>query len=353
MRQEESCLYYTSRWLLILNWIKEFVKRVLYNKGYATNPFVLGIVPLLVGIMMGWLLGTYGSLVWSLNWTFRSNNTFVAPANDDDDDDIEDEADTKQERDEKTRQSLQSASHTFESGVDPSHIPQHIAVIMDGNRRYGRSKYQNATRGHEEGSKTLLNFIQWCMAEQVQILTVYAFSTENWQRSPLEVTALMDLILTHVEELRTQALEQGICVNVLSTETEPIPKGVSQGIKRLVEDTKDGKNFTLNICLSYGSRGEIVQACQAISRKVQSGAMDIDDISTTTFHQHLLTASCGADPDLILRTSGEYRLSNFLLWQLAYSELFFLDKTWPEVKKEDLIMVIRKFANDRNRRYGK
>ena len=369
--QEESCLYYTSRWLLVLNWTKEFVKRVLCNKGYGTNPFLLGIMPLFVGILMGWFLATYsnGSLVWTLNVglggalrrksplrsTASPAATAAVPTAKDNgtDDTTTTTTTTKADRDEQTRQTLQSTTHVCESGVDPTHIPKHMAVIMDGNRRYGRSKYHSAARGHEEGSRTLLNFIQWCMMEHIQILTVYAFSTENWQRSPVEVTTLMDLIVVHVEELRTTALERGICVNVLSTETEPIPKAVSAGIQRLVQDTKHGTKFILNICLSYGSRGEIVQACRAISYKVQCGTLDIQDISTSTLDQHLLTASCGTDPDLILRTSGEYRLSNFLLWQSAYSELFFLDKTWPEVGKEDLIAVIRKFAKDRKRRYGK
>lgn len=223
---------------------------------------------------------------------------------------------------------------------------------MDGNRRYGRSKYNNVARGHWDGSKTLVDFCKWCLAEGVQILTVYAFSTENWNRSKSEISALMSIFVKYCDELRIEAVKKGIRIQVLSTETDQIPKDVADGLKKMVEDTKNGDRLKLNICLSYGSRGEIVNACRGVIQDVQNGQITLNDVDENIIQQKLLTGT-STDPDLIIRTSGEYRLSNFLLWQAAYSEMFFLDKQWPELNKFDLLQVIRQYANDRKRRFGK
>jgi undecaprenyl diphosphate synthase len=190
------------------------------------------------------------------------------------------------------------------------------------------------------------------MAEGIQALTVYAFSTENWDRDPSEVSALMSIFCKYCEELRVEALERGIRIHVLETESERIPLDVRKGIDRMVSQTKHCDRFTMNICLSYGSRGEIVNACKSISKDVMNGVISVDQIGEMHMQQKMLTYHC-CDPDVIIRTSGEERLSNFLLWQSAYSELFFLKKQWPELQKEDLIEVIRGFAKGRERRYGK
>ena len=218
---------------------------------------------------------------------------------------------------------------------------------MDGNRRYGKAKYGSITKGHWDGSKTLLDFSKWCLAEGVKIITVYAFSTENWNRSASEVSVLMGIFCKYCE-----ALERGIRIKVLSTETEKIPSDVAAGIQRMVEDTKHCDNLTLNICLSYGSKGEILNACKAIAHDVNNGVIKPSEITNSTFESKLLTGGC-PDPDLIIRTSGEFRLSNFMLWQLAYSEMFFLDKQWPELTKGDLINVLKDYAKNRQRRFGK
>jgi undecaprenyl diphosphate synthase len=256
------------------------------------------------------------------------------------------------ERDEQTRLELRANESTRESGVDLECVPGHIAVIMDGNRRYGKSKYGNATRGHWDGSKTLIEFTKWCIAEGVQALTVYAFSTENWDRDPSEVSALMSIFCKYCEELRVEALQRGIRIHVLSTDDARIPSDVREGIHRMVSQTKHCDKFTINICLSYGSRGEIVNACKSITQDVIDGLININQIEAKVLQEKMLTKHC-CDPDIIIRTSGEERLSNFLLWQSAYSELFFLKKPWPELEKEDLIEVIRGFAQGRKRRYGK
>ena len=359
---------------VILTWAKLVLGRVM--RVYLSNPLLLAVVPLFVGVGFGIWIGrrsiserrehmtkthTTKQFIWGqsvIDYVFvaimsmsthilrlfrifqsgqcHDSELFVA------------------ERDERTRRELKSddTDTIRESGVDLKCVPRHIAVIMDGNRRYGKAKYGNATRGHWDGSKTLIEFTKWCMSEGVRALTVYAFSTENWDRDPSEVSALMSIFCKYCEELRVEALQKGIRIHVLETESEKIPLDVREGIKRMVTQTKHCDQFTLNICLSYGARGEIVNACKSIAKDVVSGVMDVDQISEMQLQKKMLTGHC-CDPDVVIRTSGEERLSNFLLWQSAYSELFFLKKSWPELKKEDLLEVIRGFAVGRKRRYGK
>ena len=186
----------------------------------------------------------------------------------------------------------------------------------------------------------------------MKVLTVYAFSTENWDRDPDEVAALMAKFVRYCDELREEALVRGIRLRVLSTETDRIPPDVAAGLKRMVEETAHCDRFLMNICLSYGSRGEIVNACRSVATDVQQGELHASDITEHTFGKRLLMSDC-PDPDIVMQTSGEMRISNFLLWQMAYSEMFFLEKTWPELTKQDLVEVIQDFANGRQRRFGK
>jgi undecaprenyl diphosphate synthase len=261
-----------------------------------------------------------------------------------------------EEREQTVRCALRSDDESVcESGVDASQVPRHVAVIMDGNRRYGRSVYgkDKAAAGHWDGSRKVLEFAKWCIAEHVQVLTVYAFSTENWKRDPVEVATLMALFVKYCEELRVESIRRNIRVRVLSTETTLIPGAVKNGLYRLEEDTKHCVGgLQMNVCLSYGSRGEIVNACRDIARDCANSVMTVDQISEETFEQHLLTKHCG-DVDVLIRTSGEIRISNYLLWQLAYAEMFFVSKNWPELEKSDLLDVIRSYANGRHRRFGK
>jgi len=218
----------------------------------------------------------------------------------------------------------------------------------------------------------LVNFAKWCLAEQIQILTVYAFSTENWNRSAAEISSLMTIFLQYCEELRTEAIKRDIRIHVLSTDKEKIPKDVRSGLEKMERETQNGKKLIMNVCLSYGSRGEILHACKSIAYDVQYGiipSLDLiteEDVQRRLLTSHSLLPRSGeengdkehtfdnfVDPDIILRTSGEMRLSNFLLWQSAYSELFFIDKTWPEITKDDLLKVIRSYSKGRKRRYGK
>jgi undecaprenyl diphosphate synthase len=259
-----------------------------------------------------------------------------------------------EEREDQVRTALRSDCESrCESGVDAQQVPRHVAVIMDGNRRYGQAVYGKATAGHWDGSRKVLEFAKWCMAEHVQVLTVYAFSTENWKRDPAEVATLMALFIQYCEELRVESLRKNIRVRVLSTETTLIPSAVKAGLYRLEEDTRHCVGgLQMNICLSYGSRGEIVNACRDLARDCVNKVFKVDQISEETFAQRLLTKHCG-DVDVLIRTSGEIRISNYLLWQLAYAEMFFVSKNWPELEKSDLLEVIRSYANGRQRRFGK
>jgi undecaprenyl diphosphate synthase len=223
---------------------------------------------------------------------------------------------------------------------------------MDGNRRYGKEKYGNSTRGHLDGSRKLIEFAQWCFVEGIEILTVYAFSTENWNRDAEEVSALMSIFCKYCDEIRTEAIEKGIRIHVLTTEGEKIPEDVRIGIKRMEVETRHCTKFTMNICLSYGGRNEIVNACKSVAIDLQAGKLNVNEIGETVLQSKMLTSHC-CDPEVIIRTSGEERISNFLLWQAAYSEFFFLKKPWPALEKDDLLDVIRDFANGRTRRFGK
>ncbi len=373
-----------SRLLVILRWIVHHGKMLYetYMEHYLkAHPIILGVLPLLIGLGLGFLLGWYCSSRSRSGSRNRSRNDAFATHKidcvDDDEDALFDDGDYEEEeedvdineeseeegeennnnndekRDAKTRAYLKSSIHTSRKSTVPiQYLPKHIAVIMDGNRRYGKTKYNSIARGHWDGSKTLIDFSKWCIAEQIQIVTVYAFSTENWNRSKKEVNSLMKIFCKYCDELRVEAKERGICLRVLSTETDQIPSDVARGMHQMVEETKHNTKLVMNICLSYGSRGEITNACKSIAYDVQNGHIQPSDINEVTITQKMLSHPY-PDPDLVIRTSGEYRLSNFLLWQLAYSEMFFIDKNWPELTKKDLVRVINSYVIDRKRRYGK
>lgn len=255
-----------------------------------------------------------------------------------------------EQREATARVELKSDTETErQSGLSDVELPRHIAVVMDGNRRYGERKHGNAMQGHWEGSRKLLQFAKWCLAENIPELTVYAFSTENWQRDAHEVASLMDIIVRHVKELRLEAVQKKICIRIQSTNPTAIPTHIRVALRQLEEETQDGTALLMNICLSYGSRGEIVRACRTLAEDYRVGrltsSLQIDEIAISN---EMLVS----EPDILIRTSGEVRISNFLLWQIAYAELFFLDKTWPELEKQDLLDVLRSYAHGRQRRFG-
>lgn len=242
-----------------------------------------------------------------------------------------------------------------ESGCDLDDVPKHVAVIMDGNRRYGKRMYGKGSMGHFDGGQKALQVIEWLSTEGCKALTLYAFSTENWNRESDEIDTLMGLFLQFVEDdLRPVVFNRKVRVMHICTDETNMPPKLHAAINDLVNETAKhpADSLTLNVCLSYGSRGEIVHAFKCLAHDCVAGKVDADSITEDSISERLMT-SHSPDPDVLIRTSGEERISNFLLWQLAYTELFFLEKDWPELEKEDFLTVIRAFAKGRQRRFGK
>ncbi len=242
--------------------------------------------------------------------------------------------------------------HKLIAEIKNGPIPKHIAIIMDGNRRSAQKLGLEPIMGHVMGKNKLEEVMEWCIELDIRILTVYAFSTENILRNPEEVKALMDLFK---ENFRKAADDERIKNNKIRIkaigEIELLPAEVRESIKYAEEKTKDYDQYQYNVAIAYGGRQEIVSAIKEIAQQVKDGKMKVDDIDETTVSRNLFTGNL-PDPDLILRTSGEERISNFLLWQLAYAELYFSDVYWPEFRKVDFMRAIRSYQR-RKRRFGK
>lgn len=228
-------------------------------------------------------------------------------------------------------------------------MPKHIAIIMDGNRRWAREKGLDPKQGHREGAKTLEKIVRYANKIGLEYITVYAFSTENWKRSEDEVGALMILLQKYLDDYSKRADTENIKVKVLGDITR-LSEGMQKSIKKCMERTKNNTGVVFNIALNYGSRNEIVSAVKNIAYAVKNGNINVEDITEDTISNNLYTAG-EPDPDLLIRTSGELRLSNFLLWQLAYTEFLFVDKHWPDFSEEDIDMAIEVFQK-RNRKFG-
>lgn len=231
-------------------------------------------------------------------------------------------------------------------------MPQHVAIIMDGNRRFAKELGLSPVEGHVRGKDKLEEMMEWCLELDIRILTVYAFSTENLDRSPEEVSCLMDLFEENFYRLGDDERihQYKIRVTVLG-QRDLVPEKVRRAIEYAESRTAGYDQYYYNIALAYGSRQEIVQGIRKVAEKVKSGELRVEDIDESTFSSFLYTADF-PDPDLVLRTSGEERVSNFLLWQLAYSELYFTDVYWPGFRKIDFLRAIRTYQL-RKRRFGK
>ena len=239
---------------------------------------------------------------------------------------------------------------SLKNKIDIKRLPQHIAVIMDGNGRWAKEQGKMRIFGHQNGVGAVRAISEACAELGVKYLTLYAFSTENWNRSQIEVDALMRLLSkTMSDELKTLT-DNNIRLNAIG-DLSRLPKYNYDALMKTIDATKDNDRMTLTLCLSYSGRWEITQAAKTIAEKVKSGELDIEQIDENVFSKHLNT-SCMPDPELLIRTSGEERLSNFLLWQLAYSEFYFTEKFWPDFGKEDLYLAIADYQN-RERRFGK
>ena len=228
-------------------------------------------------------------------------------------------------------------------------IPQHIAIIMDGNRRWAKQKNLDIRLGHKKGAETLENIVKYCNKIGVKYLTVYAFSTENWKRSKEEVAALMLLLQNYLDNFANMADKDNIRVKMLGSR-ENLSAGLLKKIDSTIERTKNNTGLTFNVCLNYGGRPEIVEAVKSIAYLIKDNQIDINDITEDLISNNLYTAGM-PDPDLMIRTSGEIRTSNFLPWHLVYSEFYFIDKLWPDFNSKDLDKAIEEY-NRRNRKFG-
>ncbi len=233
--------------------------------------------------------------------------------------------------------------------MEKTNIPNHIAIIMDGNRRWARERKIDYRLGHKEGAKTLEKIVRYSKKVGIKYITVYAFSTENWKRSEEEVGALMLLLKTYLDDYSKRADSENIKVKVLG-DISALSEGLQKSIKKCEERTKDNDGILFCIGINYGGRDEIVHAIKNIAEDVKNNKLDVDDISEKLIDDYLYTAGI-PDPDLVIRTSGELRISNFLPWQIVYSEFLFLDKYWPDFSEEDIDLAIEEYQR-RNRKFG-
>lgn len=232
-------------------------------------------------------------------------------------------------------------------------IPKHIAIIMDGNGRWAQNRRLPRIAGHKEGMNTVKKITTIASDLDVKVLTLYAFSTENWKRPNSEVNFLMQLPVDFFDTFVPELIEKNVKVNVMGY-IDALPSHTQKAVFDAMKQTEQNTGMILNFALNYGSRAEIVTAVQQLLIDVQNNQLHPDDVNEEIFSSYLMTQSLGAelaDPDLLIRTSGEQRISNFLLWQIAYSEMFFTDTLWPDFDEKLLKTAIASFQK-RNRRYG-
>ena len=234
--------------------------------------------------------------------------------------------------------------------IDNTNLPQHIAIIMDGNGRWAKKNSVSRMEGHKKGADSVRDIVEACREIGIGYLTLYAFSTENWLRPAIEVRALMNLLEKFLRSELQKMLENDIKLMTVGN-TEMLPKTVKKILRETIEKTSDNKGMILNLALSYGGRDEIVEAVKKILKDSKAGNITEMDISKDVFSGYLYTAGM-PEPDLLIRTGEEHRLSNFLLWQLAYTEFYFTDVLWPDFRRENLIEAIADYQ-ERERRFGK
>ena len=234
--------------------------------------------------------------------------------------------------------------------INKNNLPKHLAIIMDGNGRWAKQQGLLRALGHESGTKSVKVIIEASAKLGIEFLTLYAFSTENWNRPKLEVETLMKVLINSLKKELVTLQKNNIKLNAIGN-LEKLPKSAQKELLDVIDKTKDNTQMTLTLALSYGSREEIVSAVRNICNKVKNNIISIDTIDDSIINEHLYTQNL-PDVDLLIRTSGEHRISNFLLWQIAYSELYFTDILWPDFKEEDLYEAIISYQK-RERRFGK
>lgn len=235
------------------------------------------------------------------------------------------------------------------AGISEDRIPRHIAIIMDGNGRWAQKRLLPRTMGHRAGMNTLKEIVRACDDIGVSVLTVFAFSTENWKRPREEVDYLMTLLIEFLRKELNELIQNQVHIRV-SGDYQVLPRECQVEINRALESTRNNTGLVLNIALNYGARKEILQAAAALAEQVSRGEVAPEEITEDLF-ANLLSTSGLPDPDLLIRTAGEMRISNFLLWQIAYTELWVTERMWPDFTREDLYQAIRSFQS-RDRRFG-
>ena len=233
--------------------------------------------------------------------------------------------------------------------IDINNLPKHIAIIMDGNGRWAKKRFLPRTAGHKAGVETVRKVITECKRLGIKHVTLYTFSTENWKRPALEVETLMTLLQSYLKKEVEELNINNVKLTAIG-DIEKLPKSCLDELKRAMELTKDNDGPNLNLALNYGGRYDITNAVKQISRDIENHKLNSDDITEETIKNYLSTKSI-PDPDLVIRTSGEQRLSNFLLWELAYAELYFTDVYWPDFDEKELQKAIYTYQN-RDRRFG-
>ncbi len=236
------------------------------------------------------------------------------------------------------------------SKIDKNTMPNHIAIIMDGNGRWARKKGLRREKGHQAGKKSVKKIIESCIELGIKYLTLYAFSTENWNRPKIEIDFLMQLLFLSLNDEFENLNKNNIKFDTIGN-LERLPKKISNYLEKVKLETNRNSTLTLTLALSYGSRNELIDAMKEISLKVKNNIISSKNIDETVINNHLYTRNL-PDVDLLIRTSGEKRISNFLLWQIAYSELYFTEKLWPDFEKKDLYKALISYQN-RERRFGK
>ncbi|GGB81710.1 isoprenyl transferase [Flavobacterium suaedae] len=234
--------------------------------------------------------------------------------------------------------------------INKDNLPKHLAIIMDGNGRWAKQKGMLRAFGHENGTKAVRETVESCAKMGIECLTLYAFSTENWNRPKLEVDTLMKLLVSSLKKELPTLQENDIKLNTIGN-IELLPENARKQLKEVIKLTKNNNRMTLTLALSYGAREELITAIKQISKEVKENKLEIDDICESTINSHLYTQTL-PDVDLVIRTSGEQRISNFLLWQVAYAEFYFTDVLWPDFREKDLNEAIISYQK-RERRFGK
>ena len=250
----------------------------------------------------------------------------------------------------KRKRSLNSSpSSSSAVELDTTKLPAHVAIIMDGSGRWAKKRLLNRINGHEKGSETVRTIVRTCRQIGISYLTLYAFSTENWQRPKTEVKALMALLKKFLQSERKEMVENNIRLRVIG-QLDRLPTEVREALDQTMAATREQTGMNLILALSYGGRAEIVRMVQEVAEKIKRGIIDPQAVNEGLVSDHLYTRDI-PDPDLLIRTSGEMRISNFLLWQIAYTELFVTTTLWPDFSKEELLQILKDFQA-RVRRFG-